>query len=73
MMGSVSEDVVLKTEGEAPFVADGLAAGAYNEEGVDLTLVRMFLRLTPAERLDEASAAADGIEELRALRSPASR
>lgn len=58
---SVSDDVGPKTEGEEPFVADGLAAGAYNEEGVDLTLVPVFLRLTPAGRLDEASAAANGI------------
>ena len=69
MMGSVSNEPGPQKEDEAPFVADGLAAGAYNEDGVDVTLVRMFLRLTPAERLDEASAAADGIEELRALRS----
>ncbi|MCL4810596.1 MAG: hypothetical protein KJ062_22780 [Thermoanaerobaculia bacterium] len=58
---------------EAPFVADGLAAGAYDENGVDLTLIRMFLRLTPAERLDEASAFANGIERLRALQSPENR
>ena len=73
MMSRVSNELERKDEDEAPFVADGLAAGAYNEEGVDVTLVRMFLNLTPAERLDEASAAANGIEELRALRTPASR
>jgi len=73
MMKAVSNEVDPQREAEAPFVADGLAAGAYNEEGVDLTLVRMFLGLSPAERLDEASAAANGIEELRALRSHASR
>lgn len=68
-MRSVANDPESEKKDEAPFVADGLAAGACNEEGVDVTLVRMFLRLTPAERLDEASAAANGIEELRALRS----
>ncbi|MHB8798984.1 MAG: hypothetical protein ACYDBY_11035 [Thermoanaerobaculia bacterium] len=62
-----------KREDEASFVADGLAAGAYNEEGVDLTLIRMFLKLTPAERLDEASAWANGVEELRALQASAPR
>lgn len=41
-------------ETDPPFVADGMEAGAYNEEGVDLTLIRMFLRMTPAERLDAA-------------------
>jgi len=71
MIRIVSDDLEPNKEDEAPFVADGLAAGAYNEEGVDVTLVRMFLRLTPAERLDEASAAANGIAELRALRSHA--
>ena len=73
MMRSVSDEVEPKREDEAPFVADGLAAGAYNEEGVDLTLIRMFLKLTPAERLDEASASANGVEELRALQNSASR
>jgi hypothetical protein len=73
MMKGVSDEVEPKREDEASFVADGLAAGAYNEEGVDLTLIRMFLRLTPAERLDEASASANGIEELRELQRPASR
>ncbi len=72
MMKVMSDEVEPGGE-EAPFVADGLAAGAYNEEGVDLTLIRMFLRLTPAERLDEASSSANGIEELRALQVPASR
>lgn len=58
-----------KTAGddETPFVADGIAAGAYNEDGVDLTLIRMFLKMTPAERLDQASECANGIVELRAL------
>lgn len=73
MMTSVSDEAEPKREEEATFVADGLTAGAYNEEGVDLTLIRMFLRLTPAERLDEASASANGIEELRALQISASR
>ena len=69
MMRSVSDEVEPKREDEAPFVADGLAAGAYNEEGVDLTLIRMFLRLTPAERLDEASAWANALVELEKTRA----
>ena len=73
MMRGVSDEIEQKSGDEMPFVADGLAAGAYNEEGVDLTLIRVFLSLTPAERLDEASASANGIEELRALRTSASR
>ena len=73
MMEGVSDEVDPNRKDEAPFVADGLAAGAYNEEGVDLTLIRMFLSLTPAERLDEASASANGVEELRALQTSASR
>ena len=73
MIRSVSNEAGPQGQDEAPFVADGLAAGAYNEEGVDVTLVRMFLRMNPAERLDEASAAASGIEELRTLRLPVSR
>lgn len=72
-MRSMPDAVEPKRDDEAPFVADGLAAGAYNEDGVDVTLIRMFLALTPAERLDQASASANGIEELRALQRPASR
>lgn len=72
MMRNVSKEVEPRREDAEPFVADGLAAGAYNEDGVDVTLIRMFLGLTPAERLDEASASANGIEELRALRAPES-
>jgi hypothetical protein len=73
MMSSMPDAVEPKRDDEAPFIADGLAAGAYDENGVDVTLIRMFLRLTPAERLDEASAFANGIEELRALQDHATR
>ena len=37
----------------------------YNEDGVDLTLIREFLRLTPLERLRTAEAFAQEILELR--------
>ncbi len=73
MMRGMSGEGEPKTDDGGAFIADGLAAGAYNEDGVDVTLIRMFLRLTPAQRLDEASAFANGIEELRALQVPASR
>jgi hypothetical protein len=73
MMRGVSGEGEPKKDDEEPFIANGLAAGAYNEDGVDVTLIRMFLRLTPAERLDEASASANGIEELRALQASAFR
>jgi hypothetical protein len=73
MMRSMSDAVEPRRDDEAPFIADGLAAGAYDENGVDLTLIRMFLRMTPAERLDEASASANAIEALRALQRPANR
>jgi len=69
MMRSMADTVEPKRDDEKPFVADGIAAGAYNEEGVDLTLIRMFLKLTPAERLDEASAWANALVELEKTRA----
>ena len=62
-----------KPDDGASFIADGLASGAYDADGVDLTLIRLFLGLTPAERLDQASASAGAVEELRALNAPAFR
>jgi hypothetical protein len=38
----------------------------YNEEGVDLSYVRGFLAMTPAERVQHATAMARFIEEVRA-------
>jgi len=52
-------------ERETPFIAHGTAAGAYNEDGVDLTLIREFLRLTPLERLCLVDDYAQEIEYLR--------
>ena len=40
---------------------------AYNEDGVDLTLVRQFLDLTPAERLRHAESAANFILNVQRL------
>jgi hypothetical protein len=39
----------------------------YSEEGVDLTLVRWFLSLTPAERLDYVQRRANDIVAVRRL------
>jgi hypothetical protein len=38
----------------------------YNEEGVDLSLVRDFLAKTPAERMQDAQAAAQFVLSVRA-------
>jgi hypothetical protein len=39
----------------------------YSEDGVDLTLVRWFLSLTPAERLDCLDQHVNAILEIRKL------
>jgi hypothetical protein len=39
----------------------------YSEDGVDLTLVRWFLSLTPAERLDYVQRRANDIVAVRRL------
>jgi hypothetical protein len=39
----------------------------YSEDGVDLTLVRWFLALTPAERLDYLQEHLNAITEIRRL------
>jgi len=41
------------------------AAPVYSEEGVDLTLVRRSLSLTPAERLQELQDFVTALEEIR--------
>ena len=40
---------------------------ALSEDGVDLTLIRWMLSLTPAERLQALQGAVQSISELRAL------
>ncbi len=42
-----------------------------NEEGVDLTLVRWMLTLSPAERVEQMEGIARSLEELRELNRPA--
>jgi hypothetical protein len=44
--------------------------GAYSDDGVDLTLIRWMLSLTPAERLD---ALESNIRSLETLRGAADR
>jgi hypothetical protein len=39
----------------------------YSEDGVDLTLIRWFLSLTPAERLDYVEAHVNAILRIRVL------
>ena len=39
---------------------------AYSEDGVDLTLIRWMLSLTPAERLEVLQGFADSLAEIRA-------
>ena len=43
------------------------AENAYDRNGVDLTLIRWMLTLTPVERIEHIQQAADSLEELRSL------
>jgi hypothetical protein len=43
----------------------------YSPDGVDLTLIRWMLSLTPAERLQVLQGFVDSIEEIRAANSKA--
>jgi hypothetical protein len=40
-------------------------APCYSEDGVDLTMIRWMLSLTPAERLEVLQAAVNGIFDIR--------
>jgi hypothetical protein len=40
-------------------------APSYSEDGVDLTMIRWMLSLTPAERLEVLQAAVNGIFDIR--------
>jgi hypothetical protein len=40
-------------------------ATCYSEDGVDLTMIRWMLSLTPTERLDVLQAAVDSIFDIR--------
>ena len=43
------------------------AEHAYDKNGVDLTLIRWMLSLTPVERIEHIQQAADSLQELRSL------
>lgn len=45
-------------------------APTHSEDGVDLTLIRWMLRLTPTERLQAAQDMVDTVEALRRSREP---
>lgn len=45
-----------------------LQRASIDERGIDRTLIRAQLQLTPRERLEAAAAAADGVDRLRAGR-----
>ena len=50
-----------------PVLDDTAPLPEYSEDGVDLSLIRWMLSLTPAERLDFLSDRIDGILAIRAL------
>ena len=52
--------------GQAPAIGGPLTfpPGAYDEYGVDLTLIRWMLALTPLERLQQCQRAAQSLQEL---------
>lgn len=45
-------------------------APEYSEDGVDLSLIRWMLSLTPAERLQFLEEWIDGVQSIRALNGP---
>lgn len=51
-----------------PAELDDTGQNAYSDDGVDLTLIRWMLGLSPAERLQAAQDMADTVEKLRAGR-----
>lgn len=61
--------VVTATRKEADLDDDDqlrCAEPVYSEDGVDLTLIRWMLSLTPAERLDVLEGFAESMAEIRA-------
>ena len=53
------------TSAGSPVVGPPSALPAYSEDGVDLTLIRWMLRLTPGERLAVLSSHLDALYSLR--------
>ena len=56
------------TQPSEPPRGETVAEPAYSEDGVDLTLIRWMLSLTPAERLGVLQSAVTAIEKLRNAR-----
>jgi tripartite-type tricarboxylate transporter receptor subunit TctC len=54
---------------EEETTAEAPALPTYNEDGVDLTLIRWMLSLTPQERLQVLQRTMEGIERLRNAQS----
>lgn len=52
-------------QGPAPFVSAQVAPPAESPDGVDLTLIRWTLSLTPLQRLELLQDWVDGLSELR--------
>lgn len=50
---------------DAPAPMPVVPDGAYDEAGVDITLVRWMLSLTPAQRLDVLQGFVDSVYQLR--------
>lgn len=50
--------------------SSGQGEATHSEDGVDLTLIRWMLRLTPTERLQAAQEMVDTVEALRRSREP---
>ena len=60
-------------QGTAHTAPPGLEGPSYCEDGVDLTLIRWMLSLTPAERLRALQNAVRSILRLRSLRDSTPR
>jgi hypothetical protein len=54
-----------RTRPDAPALPEG-----YSADGVDLTLIRWMLTLTPSERLDVLQSAVRSLHDLRGLAAP---
>ncbi len=56
---------ILVTEAQSRY--SDSAERAYDANGVDLTLIRWMLSLTPIERIEHVQQMADSLQELRSL------
>lgn len=60
-------DMLIHVRNADPGLEEGAPLPEYSEEGVDLTLIRWMLSLTPAERLEFLSQRITDVLTLRAL------